>query len=573
MRTSPTVSVALAALAALTLVAGCASEGTSAPSRLLSLSVFSPADPLFNPWTSQSPPVADVRVSVSGAQIATQSTCTPYGSGAQLAIPPVPFDLDFQIVVELYAASTEACAGQLLGRGCSKSMRVKAGTAAQSGAVMVARAGRFSPTASPLTGGQATALNDPRYGSTATLLPDGKVLIVGGARMKADKAKIVEQSGDPNPWDNPSNIGEILNTVELYDPETGAFEPLVGVQLFYPRAFHHAVFLPGLNKVAIVGGVTVINNQVQGSNHAELYDPDTRQMLDASSVQPLLVERWGASATLLNYGKNDVFLLLAGGRADQARGSWEVWSPTKGVVGFGPSSTSPDSGLVAPRWNQVAASVEKDAYVFLIGGEDESKTVATIDVFDKGQGKMLPNGSIPFPLEGDLTVDEKGRVGHQAVYVPTKQVNAVYVVGGYQDKARTKLVNRIEVVNTQNGQALSQKADGFNLCTPRAMAQATLMDGGRILVSGGLGASNKVVQAAEIVGAVTAAGGSAEIRSVRADVMVNQRFLHNSVYLPNHYALLVGGLNSTDLQLSTVQPAELFNYDPSPIAGTAGCGN
>lgn len=571
MRTSRTLPVTLAALAVLALSAGCEDEGSSSPERLLSLSVFSPADPLFNPWTSQSPPVADIRVTVGGAQFASQATCAPYGPGSQLEIPPVPFDLDFQITVELYAASTEPCSGQLLGRGCSRSMKMKAGAGAASGAVMVTRVGRFSPTASPLLSGQATSLNDPRYGSTATLLPDGKVLVVGGARMKADKSKIVEQSGDPNPWDNPANIGEILNTVELYDPESGAFEPLIGTQLFYPRAFHHAVYMPSLNKVAIVGGVTVINNQVQGSNHAELYDPDTRQMLDASAVPALLVERWGASATLLNYGKSDVFLLIAGGRADQARGSWEVWSPTKGVVGFGPSSTAPDSGLVAPRWNQVAVPVEKDAYVFLVGGEDESKTVATIDVFDKVQGKMLPNGSIPFPLEGDLTVDEKGRVGHQAVYVPTKQVNAVYVVGGYQDKARTKLVNRIEVVNTQNGQALSSKADGFNLCTGRAMHQATLMDGGRILISGGLGASNKVVQSAEIIGAVTGAGGAAEIRSVRADVLVNQRFLHNAVYLPNHYALMVGGLNATDLQLSTVVPGELFNYDPSPIPGTAGC--
>ena len=570
MRTLRYITVALAALATVATT-GCETEGSSSPSKLLSLSVFSPADPLFNPWTSTSAPVGDVRVSISGGQFATQSACTSYGPGSVLEIPPAPFDLDFQVLVELYAPSTEPCGGQLLGRGCSKKLKMKADSPPQTGAVMVTRVGRFSPTSSQLTGGQATSLNEGRYGASTTLLPDGRVLIVGGARMSPDKAKIVEQSGDLNPWDNPANIGELLNTVEIYDPESGSFDPLIGTQLFYPRAFHNAVYLPVLNKVAIVGGITLINNQIQGSNHAELFDPDTRQMLDAATVQPLLVERWGSSATILNYGKTDVFILLAGGRAEQARGSYEVWNPAKGSIAFGPTSSAPNSGLVAPRWNHVAVSVEKDNYVFLVGGEDGSKTVATIDVFDKANGAMLPNGSIPEPLEGDLTVDERGRVGHQAVYVPSKSVNAVYVIGGYQDRARTKLVNRIEVINTQNGQGLSGKQDSFNLCAARAMHQATLMDDGRILVSGGLGASNKVVAAAEIIGGVTVPGGSPEIRSVRADVLVNQRFLHETVFLPNHYALVVGGMNSVDLQLSTVQPAELFNYDPSPIPSTAGC--
>ncbi|GMV38563.1 MAG: hypothetical protein AMXMBFR64_02790 [Myxococcales bacterium] len=571
MRTLRIITVGLAALATVTGI-GCETEEASSPSKLLSLSVFSPTDPLFNPWTNTASPIGDVRVSISGSQLAAQSKCTAYGPGSVLEIPAAPFDLDFQVIVELYAPSTEPCTGALLGRGCSKRLKVSSQAPTPlTGAVMVTRVNRFSPTASQLTGGQATSLNEPRYGASTTLLPDGRVLIVGGARMKPDKAKIVEQSGDPNPWDNPANIAEVLTSVELYDPESGAFDPLIGTQLFYPRAFHHAIYLPGLNKVAIVGGITLINNQVQGSNHAELYDPDTRQVLDAATVMPLLVERWGSSATLLNYGKTDVFVLLAGGRAEQASGSFEVWNPAQGSIAFGPSAKAPDSGLVAPRWNHVATAVEKDNYIFFIGGEDGSKTVATIDVFDKVAGAMLPNGKIPEPLVGDLSAVEKGRVGHQAVYVSKGGVNAVYVLGGYQDRARSKLVNRIEVINTQNGQALAGPQDGFNLCTARAMHQATLMDDGRILVAGGLGASNKVVGAAEVIGSVTVPGGAPEIRSVRADAMIHQRFMHNVVYLPNHYALAVGGLNSIDLNLELVQPTELFNYDPSPIPSTAGC--
>jgi Galactose oxidase, central domain len=45
------------------------------------------------------------------------------------------------------------------------------------------------------------SLNIPRYGHTATLLPNGKVLVVGG------------RNGN-----SPSNF---LNSAELYDPATG----------------------------------------------------------------------------------------------------------------------------------------------------------------------------------------------------------------------------------------------------------------------------------------------------------------------------------------------------------------
>lgn len=127
--------------------------------------------------------------------------------------------------------------------------------------------GQFSLTGSTVT---------PRYGHSATLLADGKVLITGGTGLVN---------------------GQFGVSSELYDPATGSFSATG--QMGVMRAEHTATLLPN-GMVLVAGG---------GSATAELYDPSTKLFSPTGGME---TERTGHSATLLSNGK----VLVAGG------GSW-----------------------------------------------------------------------------------------------------------------------------------------------------------------------------------------------------------------------------------------------------------
>jgi hypothetical protein len=144
--------------------------------------------------------------------------------------------------------------------------------------------GRFNPTGSLAT---------PRDDYTSTLLPDGRVLIVGG----------IKHASRGFAWGS----GDDLASAELYDPSTGAFRPTGSMTV--GRHGHTATLLLD-GRVLVAGGISPktsggITYKVPQAT-AELYDPLTGTFSPAGAMT---TERYGHTATLLSDGR----VLIAGG--------------------------------------------------------------------------------------------------------------------------------------------------------------------------------------------------------------------------------------------------------------------
>ena len=133
----------------------------------------------------------------------------------------------------------------------------------------------FSPTANSLT--------YARRSHTATLLPSGKVLITGG-----------------RDWST-----TYLYTAEIYDPATGLFTALTSL-MKRNRAEHTATLLPN-GKVLLTGGYGGTALTIAYNSNAELFDPATSGF--TLLVSTMSNARWGHPATLLPNGK----VLVTGG--------------------------------------------------------------------------------------------------------------------------------------------------------------------------------------------------------------------------------------------------------------------
>ena len=164
--------------------------------------------------------------------------------------------------------------------------------------------GGFAPT------GDMTVARD---GHTATLFPDGTVLIAGGA-----------------------NFGEVLASAELYNPTTRIF--VATGSMSAQRVLHTATLL--LNgKVLIAGGNYFIGAAEAILASAELYDPATGTFTTTGSM---MAARDAHAATLLPNGT----VLVAGGGAGRVT-----------VTGAGNSTTRQPAHSRQPatyRWERSA---------------------------------------------------------------------------------------------------------------------------------------------------------------------------------------------------------------------------
>jgi N-acetylneuraminic acid mutarotase len=167
--------------------------------------------------------------------------------------------------------------------------------------------GLISTTSVPaLAGNSGTwantgSMNVVRTAHTATLLPNGQVLVAGGVS---------------------SSTG--LTSAELYNPSTGKFT-FTG-SMTTGRYAHTAVLLPS-GEVLVAGGIVGNNNQgAVCTATAELYNPSTGKWTTTGSMTAL---RFAHGSALLQNGQ----VLVAGGAntTDGTLATAELYNPSSGT--------------------------------------------------------------------------------------------------------------------------------------------------------------------------------------------------------------------------------------------------
>ena len=199
-----------------------------------------------------------------------------------------------------------------------------------------------------------------RFGATATLLTNGKVLIAGGQNSGA------------------------LSSAELYDPTADTFTPTGSLGT---ARYNAAAVLLITGKVLIVGGMG--SSGVLTS--AELFDPTGNSNAGTfSGAGNLNTMRTGATATLLLNGN----VLIAGGSSDGTANGALNTAELYVDGNFSPSS----SMLNTARFNGTATLLP-NGMVLLVGGASGSSA----ELYDADSGKFDTTGSLMQADQASLT--------------------------------------------------------------------------------------------------------------------------------------------------------------------------
>jgi WD40 repeat protein len=217
----------------------------------------------------------------------------------------------------------------------------------------------------------------PRQRLTASVLDDGRVLLVGG---EASQYAPTEQDGywtlEEDRW--------AFNVAEVWDPQTG--KPSMTGRLKTARAGHAAVVLQD-GRVLATGGHGGPNGVTETG---EIWDPATGRWSD---IAPMHDARVGHTATLLSDGR---VLVVGGG----ATASAEIWDPNLDAWSSIPVPPVARTGHRAVRL--------ADGRVLVAGGTSNARDCdGTAEVWDPGAASWSKAANLPSCIDDLVAFDDR----------------------------------------------------------------------------------------------------------------------------------------------------------------------
>lgn len=276
-------------------------------------------------------------------------------SGSGLQLPEIPLGENRQLTVEAFKGGPD----NVRARGSSMPFDVTPRDPLPKLGVYLRMVNEFTPmndAENPT--GPCEALYEPRSGHTATVLKDGRVLIVGGHKYDESGNKVLHKDA------------------EILDPNVGHF--LEGAPLNVPRTGHTATLLQD-GRVLVTGGAGLINGELTALRIAEVWDPSR----DTWTVHQMQAPRMRHAAHLLPDGT----VLLTGGLGSaagrDAATSTEIFAPDQR-----PESSFTAGPAIAARADHAIVALG-DSRLLLVGGTSDGETALDTTTSLRVSGNMI----------------------------------------------------------------------------------------------------------------------------------------------------------------------------------------
>jgi N-acetylneuraminic acid mutarotase len=358
-----------------------------------------------------------------------------------------------------------------------------------------------------------------RSGHTATLLVDGKVLIVGGFDPR------IQSTGN-------TSSSNLLNT-ELYDPiakACAAAAPMITARA--PQTIgcapHSATLL--MNTMVLIAGAN------HDGNDSELYNPAGDSWKPAGQM---VVPRTQHTATLL---KDGTVMVVGGTDGTNQLADTELFVS-------GQNSWSRAASLTTARARHTATLLP-NGKVLVVGGVRTLKQGVDKDFFDHAfHIGYLASAELYDPVSKSWTATgtlNYPRADHTATLLPDEKV---LVTGGqtYGEYDRVIEIDSAEIYDP----GTTEWTESASMNTARTGHTATLLPGGQVLVAGGWD---------------RAALSSVELYNPKTDTWsvcrsLNQgRYGQTATLLQDGGVLIAGGLgNYRPEQFTPLASTELFH--------------